>query len=516
MKYTCSANAFLTYIYIFPLNICGIGIILFLNLNLLALLSSGIQIKKIMKRFSIIIIILFFVGCLSSQNKTSSTLPANEEKAKEAYAEYCSGCHGEQMEAFVDRNWKHGKDLNSIIRSIKYGSPDFGMPAYDSVISDEVTATMADMLVKYIKEVDAYNPAPRPTSNIFVFDGIRVRLDTIATELNSPWGFAQLPDGNYLITDRAGQLYQVDHNRNKMLIKNTPAALSEGQGGLLDLKLHPNFSENGWVYISYSKYRMDGNVKMTTTAIVRGKIKNGEFTDAQEIFEANPYTSTKHHYGSKIMFDDKGYIFFSVGERGRENEFPQSTQNDNGKIHRLHDDGRIPEDNPFVQDGKSKGSIWSYGHRNPQGLIFDKGTGIIWETEHGPRGGDELNIIRKGANYGWPVICYCINYDGKPITSISKKEGMEQPEIYWTPSIAPCGMTMITGDRYPQWKGNIMVGSLRYKYLNRCEMKGNKVVKQEKLFSNLGRMRNAEMGNDGYLYIAVESPGRVFKVVPVE
>jgi aldose sugar dehydrogenase len=267
--------------------------------------------------------------------------------------------------------------------------------------------------------------------------------------------------------------------------------------------------------MSYSKYRVEGGVKMTSTAIVRGKIKNNEFTEAQELFEANPYTRTKHHYGSKIMFDDKGYIFFSVGERGMEKEFPQSTQNDNGKIHRLFDDGRIPPDNPFVNDGKSKASIWSYGHRNPQGLIFDKSTGIIWESEHGPRGGDELNIIRKGANYGWPVICYCINYDGKPITSISKKEGMEQPEFYWVPSIAPCGMTMITSDKYPAWKGDIMVGSLRFMYLNRCVMKDNKVVKEEKLFSNLGRMRNAEMGTDGYLYIAVEKPGMVFKVVPL-
>jgi glucose/arabinose dehydrogenase len=375
---------------------------------------------------------------------------------------------------------------------------------------------MASMFVKFIKSTNEYKPIGKPSSNVFQSEGITVRLDTIATELLSPWGFSQLPDGNFLITDRTGQLYRVDQSRNKTLIKGTPQVLAEGQGGLLDLKLHPQYEQNGWIYLSYSKFKKMDSVTLTTTAIVRGKIKGDEFTELQEIFEANPYTKTKHHFGSKIMFDDKGFLYFSVGERGREKEFPQSTTNDNGKIHRLYDDGRIPNDNPFANDGKSKASIWSFGHRNPQGLIFDKATGTIWETEHGPRGGDELNIIKKGANYGWPVICQCINYDGKPITNLSKKDGMEQAETYWIPSIAPCGMTMITGDKYPAWEGNIMVGSLRFMYLERCVVKDRKVVKQEKLFSGIGRMRNAEMGRDGYLYIAVEKPGMVFKVVPLK
>ncbi len=441
---------------------------------------------------------------------------ASEKRIRKIYADNCSGCHGQQMEAFVDRKWKYGTTKDSIIRSIKYGSPDFGMPAYDSALRNKDIEKMALMFVKFIKETDDFRPASKPVSNVFSSAGITVRLDTIATDLLSPWGFAQLPDGNYLITDRTGQLYHVDHNRNKKLIKGTPQVLAEGQGGLLDIKLHPQYEKNGWVYMSYSKFKKPDSVVMTTTAIVRGKIKDHVFTEVQEIFEANPYTRTKHHFGSKIMFDEKGYLYFSVGERGNEKEFPQKTDNDNGKIHRLFDDGRIPEDNPFAKDANSKASIWSYGHRNPQGLVLDKETGTIWETEHGPRGGDELNIIRKGANYGWPVICYCINYSGKPITNLSKKQGMEQPESYWIPSIAPCGTTIVTGDRYPAWKGNIMVGSLRFMYLNRCVMKDNKVVKQEKLFSNLGRMRNVEMGNDGFMYIAVEKPGMVFKVVPIK
>ena len=458
-----------------------------------------------------LLLCLLFLSFTAKQGTAPNAV--SEEKAKKIYAEYCAGCHGEKMEAFVDRKWKYGNTREAIIASISKGSADFGMPAYKDAIKAKHIDKMAALMVEYIKNVDQYK-LTKPANNTFKSEGMTITLDTIAKDMMSPWGFTQLPGGNYLITDKVGVLYLVDQKQNKTVIKNTPNVLAEGQGGLLDIELHPNYANNGWVYISYSKFKLENNVKMTSTAIMRAKIKNNEFTEQQELFEALPYTRTKHHYGSKIMFDDKGYLFFSVGERGRENEFPQNTVSDNGKIHRLNDDGTIPNDNPFATDGKSRGSIYSYGHRNPQGLIFDKTSGIIWESEHGPRGGDELNIIRKGANYGWPVISYGINYDGKPITNISKKDGMEQPEIYWIPSIAPCGMAMVTGDKYPAWKGNIMIGSLRFKYLNRCVMKNNKVVGEEKLLPDIGRLRNVKMGNDGYLYVSVENPGMVFRLKP--
>lgn len=472
------------------------------------------KVSIIVKVASAIISLVFCFSFAVSTSKNDDT--ASEKRLKTIYAQNCSGCHGEVMEAFVDRKWKYGTAVDSIYKRIKYGGSDYGMPSFNNTIKDKDIRGMAELLVKFINDVDSYKPQKKLLSNIFETEEAKVQLDTVATGLLSPWGFAQLPDGNYLITDRTGELYKVDQQRNKTLIKGTPKVLAQGQGGLLDLKLHPKYEENGWVYMSYSKFKKPDSLVLTTTAIVRGKIKDNEFTEVQEIFEASPYTRTKHHFGSKLLFDDKGYLFFSVGERGNEKEFPQSTENDNGKIHRIFDDGRIPPDNPFANDGKSKATIWSYGHRNPQGLIFEKETGIIWETEHGPRGGDELNIIRKGANYGWPVICNCINYDGKPITNLTKKAGMEQAEEYWIPSIAPSGMTFIAGDQYPAWRGNIMVGSLRYMYLNRIVLKNGKVVKQEKLFSGLGRMRNTEMGRDGYLYIAVEKPGMVFRVKPIQ
>jgi glucose/arabinose dehydrogenase len=196
-----------------------------------------------------------------------------------------------------------------------------------------------------------------------------VSLDTIATGFDSPWGFAQLPNRDYLISDRSGTLYLVDQKRNKTAIKGTPEVMAKGQGGLLDIALHPQFEQNGWVYLSYSKFKKEGGLTLTSTGIVRGKIKNNQWVESQDIFESLPYTKTFHHYGSRIAFDKKGFLFFSVGERGMEKDFPQFTDNDNGKIHRLHDDGTVPKDNPFVGKDPAKfhPSIFSYGQRNPQG-----------------------------------------------------------------------------------------------------------------------------------------------------
>ncbi len=467
-----------------------------------------------MQKKYLILVIVTFIGLLSFISKDKQLKNSKIKRANKIYAQNCASCHGELMQAFVDRKWKYGTTKEKIFTSISSGSPDFGMPAYKESISKKDIETIAILMEDYYKHVDEYQVKPKPQTNIYTSDGVSVRLDTIAKDLSIPWGFAQLPTGEYLICDRNGKLYFIDNNRIKTVIKNTPKVLAEGQGGLLDIELHPDFKNNGWIYISYSKPKEEAGLVLGTTAIVRGKITNGEFTNQQEIFEAQPYVRTKHHYGSKLIFDDKNYLFFSVGERGREKEFPQSTENDNGKIHRLHDDGRIPTDNPFVNKAGSRGSIYSFGHRNPQGLVYNASTGVIWETEHGPRGGDELNIIRKGANYGWPVISYGINYDGKPITNISKKDGLEQPEIYWIPSIAPCGMTIVNSNKYSGWNGNIMVASLRFNYLNRCIIENNKIVKQEKILTNIGRMRNVEMGTDGFLYVGLENPGMVLKLIP--
>ena len=454
---------------------------------------------------------LIAMAALSTMSLTNAPAVA-EEPAEVNYTKYCASCHGEKVEAFVDRKWKHGDKKSDILNSITHGYPDAGMPTWKEVLTPKEIEKLADLIVENLAGVEQYKFANKPTSNIFKSDGMTIVLDTIATGFDSPWGFTQLPSNDYLITDRAGVLYLVDQKRNKTAIKGTPEVYAQGQGGLLDVTLHPKYEQNGWIYLSYSKFKMEDGAKVNTTAIVRGKIKDNNWVEAQEIFEAKPYTKTSFHYGSRITFDKKGHMFFSVGERGMEKVFPQSLDNDNGKIHRLNDDGTVPADNPFKNTDHP--SIYSYGQRNPQGLTTNPWTDDIWETEHGPRGGDEINIIKAGKNYGWPVITYGINYDGKPISAISKKDGMEQPISYFIPSIAPSGLTFVTGDKYPAWKGNLMIGSLRFNYLNRVEVKNNKVVKQEKVLLNVGRMRNVKQGRDGYLYIGVESPGMIFRLRP--
>jgi glucose/arabinose dehydrogenase len=325
---------------------------------------------------------------------------------------------------------------------------------------------------------------------------------------------ASLPDGSLLVTDRAGDLWKVGTDKSKAKISGIPEVLSAGQGGLFEVLLHPKYEENGWIYLSYAKSKKENGRVMSTTALVRGKLEGNTFAQKEEIFEALPYFSTRHHYGARMLFDNEGYLFLTVGERGMQDINPQSLESDCGKIHRFYDDGRIPEDNPFYNTPNAKKSIWSYGHRNPQGLVIDRVNNVIWETEHGPRGGDELNIIKKGENYGWPVISYGINYNGTTFTDLTEKEGMVQPQLYWIPSIAPCGMSFVTSDKYPAWQGDILAGSLRFKYVNKVAIKEGAPNGEEKLLINVGRLRNVVQAADGFIYVGIEDPGTVYRLVP--
>jgi aldose sugar dehydrogenase len=339
-------------------------------------------------------------------------------------------------------------------------------------------------------------------------------VDTLTTEMQNPWGIVFLPDSRMLITDRIGEIRVIkDGKLLEEKLQGVPKVLARGQGGLLDIQLHPDYTTNGWIYLSYSK--PVGTDTTATTVIARAKLDGNSLVQLEELFQADPVAKTFHHYGSRIVFDGKGYMFFSSGERGTK-ENSQTLENHLGKIIRLHDDGKVPTDNPFVGNPKAKPEIWSYGHRNPQGLYYDKSTGTLWEHEHGPKGGDELNIVEKGKNYGWPVITYGINYDGTIITNDTTKEGMEQPIHYWLPSIGACGMEMVTSDKYPTWKGNFLIGSLAFQFLSRVELDGKKFVQEEKLLEKVGRVRTVRQGADGYIYVATELPGKILRLVPKE
>ncbi len=335
--------------------------------------------------------------------------------------------------------------------------------------------------------------------------------EVVVKELDIPWGFVFLPDQSMLITEKSGELIHFKQG-NKSLISGLPDVTVLGQGGLMDIELHPNYNENGWIYLSYASSE-DNNENTANTTIMRAKLIGNSLVEQQVLYKASPDSHRGQHFGSRIEFDNEGYLFFSVGDRGNRDVNPQDISLDCGKVYRLHDDGSIPDDNPFINSSIAKKAIYSYGHRNPQGMIKHPETGEIWTHEHGPKGGDEINIIKAGKNYGWPLISYGVNYSGTKFTDHTSLPGMEQPLYYWVPSIAPSGMEFISSDVYTGWKGNLLVGSLKFQYLDRCVIENNIVVKQEQLISGLGRVRSVKQGPDGYIYAGVENVG-IVKIIP--
>ncbi len=352
--------------------------------------------------------------------------------------------------------------------------------------------------------------AQTPDKSINLPKTLDFTVESVVSGLQNPWGMVFLPDGSMLITEKTGELIHYTSGKTTK-INNVPEVYVRGQGGLMDIELHPNYNENGWLYLSYAS--SDGGGKGGNTAIMRAKLSNNKLVQKQLLYKAEPNSTRGQHFGSRLEFDNEGYLYFSVGERGNRDVNPQDITRDGGKIYRIHDDGSIPDDNPFVGKSGAKAAIYSYGHRNPQGLTKHPETSQLWEHEHGPRGGDEINIIQKGKNYGWPVITYGINYSGTKITDETSRPGMEQPLYQWTPSIAPSGMTFVTSDKYPKWKGNLLVGSLSFQYLERLELKNNKVTYREKLLDGMGRVRNVRQGPDGYIYIGIEGKG-IYRLVP--
>ena len=331
--------------------------------------------------------------------------------------------------------------------------------------------------------------------------------ETVVPDLINPWGMAFLPDGSILISEKEGKLIHFKAGE-KTEISGLPELSNRGQGGLLDIQIAPDYQDSGWIYITYSS--TEGEEKGANTALMRAKLSGNQLTNEEVLYKASPNTTKSQHFGSRIVFDKDGHLFFTAGERGERDINPQDITRDNGKVYRLNLDGSIPQDNPFVGVKDAKEAIWSYGHRNPQGMIINSETQEIWVHEHGPRGGDEINVIEKGANYGWPVITYGINYSGTPITDETQKEGMKQPLYYWVPSIAPSGFALVTSDSYPELKGNLLVGSLKFVYLEALYLNSNnEVVKREKLLDGIGRVRNVVQGPDGMIYVGVEGVGIV-------
>lgn len=338
---------------------------------------------------------------------------------------------------------------------------------------------------------------------------IKTQKHTIAYEvitdgLEYPWGMVFLPDGRILVTEKPGRLrlIQSDGRLLDQPVQGLPDMRSYGQGGLLDVALHPQFTANRWVYFSYAETDVEGN---TGTTVARGKLQGNRLDNVEVIFRLAPKTRSSRHFGSRLVFDNDGYLFITTGDRGNRRD-AQNLRNHIGTLVRLHDDGSIPQDNPFINYTDAKPGIFSYGHRNMQGAAVHPVTGAIWTHEHGPQGGDEMNVPQAGRNYGWPVITYGANYGiGTSIGEGTHKQGMEQPIHYWTPSIAPSGMAFYTGDVFPNWRGNLFIGSLKFDALVRLELDGTTIINEERMLADeLGRVRDVRQGPDGLLYLLID------------
>ena len=346
----------------------------------------------------------------------------------------------------------------------------------------------------------------------FQSEGQAVRVVKLVEGLDHPWSLAFLPDGQMLITERPGRLNLIARDLKRVPIEGVPRVFASGQGGLLEVALHPRFAENRLVYLSYAGPGEGG----ASTELARAKLEGNRLIDLRVLFVEQPKTSGGLHFGGRIVFDRAGFLYLTLGERGQMQR-AQVPGNHHGSVIRLNDNGSVPKDNPFVGKPGWQPEKYDLGHRNMQGAALHPQTGALWTHEHGPQGGDEINIIRAGTNYGWPVITYGANYG--TVTKIgegTQKEGMAQPLYYWVPSIAPSGMAFYSGDRFPRWKGNLFVGALRDEMLVRLVLDGEKVVKEERLMKGaLGRIRDVRAGPDGFIYLLTdESRGVLARLEP--
>ena len=341
-----------------------------------------------------------------------------------------------------------------------------------------------------------------------------LRLTTLLSGLENPWSLAFLPDGRMLVTERAGRMRLVgkDFRLDPKPIEGLPESIERGQGGLFDVVLHPQYAQNGWIYWAYNAAGPGG----WGTALARGKLQGQRMTEVQLLFSMQPKTRSGQHFGGRIVFDKAGMLYLTLGDRG-DKDRAQKIDDHAGSVIRLHDDGRVPADNPFNKRAGALPEKWTLGNRNMQGAVLHPQTGELWTHEHGPQGGDEINVMRSGLNYGWPVVTYGVNYGlGTRIGEGQSKPGMVQPLHVWVPSIAPSGMAFVSGSQFPQWQGDLLVGALRGQMVVRLVLNGEKVIREERLLQGrAGRIRDIRMGPDGLVYLLSDSAdGALMRLEP--
>lgn len=439
---------------------------------------------------------------------------------KELYTQHCKACHAEDLDgglggSLLDReSWKLVGEEQTFLEYVQAGNEASGMPAFEDVL----TAPQIRALEIYInekREIAEKESSQADSKGVYSSDGYKFRLETVVEDLDIPWSIAFLPNEGFLIAERPGPIRHFEDGVLHPPVEDIPEVWAKGQGGMMEVALHPDYKNNGWIYLGYSEAGEEKeNAGMTK--IVRGRIIDNIWMDEEVIFEApeSTFLSTGLHFGTRLVFKD-GYLFFAIGDRGKKDN-AQNLKLPNGKVHRIHDDGRVPEDNPFVDSEGAFPTIWTYGNRNPQGLDLHPVTVEIWESEHGPRGGDEINLIERGKNYGWPEVTHGMNYSGTPITDKTEMEGMESPKLHWTPSIAVCGIDFYEGEVFPEWKYDLFAGGLASEELHRLEIEDGEVVDSSIVLKDAGRIRDVASGPDGHLYLVLNGPDRIVRLKPVE
>ncbi len=449
-------------------------------------------------------------------------------KVHQRYLHACASCHGAdwlggQGGSLVDGKWRRGGEPAALFRSIKEGWPESGMPGFAALFSD---AEISDF-VAYLHEANRIHAtrqeakAERPPDREASAAGERFRLETVATGLEMPWSLAWLPDGRMLVTERPGPLRIVDaEGRISAPLAGTPEVLAEGQGGMMEVAVHPDYARTGWIYLAYSQPRHVEGRRAAFTAVARGRLRDGRWTDHEVVFEVPDrfLTDSEKHWGCRLVFDGE-HLFIGIGERGRGTN-AQDLAHPAGKIHRVYHDGRIPADNPFVDRPGAFPSIWAYGIRNPQGLARDSRTGRLWETEHGPRGGDEFNRIERGRNHGWPEVSRGRNYDFSPVSWVASRPDVVEPLLDWAPSIGASGLTYYDAPTFPAWRDSFLAGGLVGERLERVVVHADGTATTETVFAGLGRVRDVRVGPDGLIYVALnhrsrEYSGRIVRLRPL-
>jgi glucose/arabinose dehydrogenase len=437
------------------------------------------------------------------------------------YQQYCATCHGVDLKggnggSLVDGIWQFGASDSYKFRNVNFGLTHLVMPSYDGILKDvDIRAIMS-----YVSDAEKNTGAVKPAivKELETLD-YKMNVEVFAEGLEIPWAIDFLDVNTALITEKPGRLRVVTKGKlQPEPVKNIPKVLNEGQGGLMDVAVDPEYIQNGWIYLAFSHVldkKAGEDRPGAMTKIVRGKIENNSWTNEETLFEAphEMYRTTRHHYGCRIVFDPDGYLYFAIGDRGAGFQSQDNTL-PNGKVHRIHKDGKIPADNPYVSEPKAMKSLYSLGNRNIQGMAIHPETGELWTTEHGPMGGDEVNLIKPGKNYGWETITYGINYNGTIITEFTHKPGMEQPNLYWRPSIAVCGLDFYRGELFKKWKNKLLVGALKYEEVRLLSIEGDRIMHDEIILKGQGRVRDVQTGPDGAIYVVLNDPGTVLKLMP--